>query len=352
MPLMTRSALSVPSAPLALCQAGGLLRALGLTLGASVLAVLALADNSAPLDALAANSFALMRILVGTVLWWLGLSASQRLWRGWTPVLRWLLLLGWGVALAAFIEALAQPLELTLSAPNRSWPSVVMPLLLAAVWASLLWAWQDSALRRQPPLDAQRRLDELQARIRPHFLFNTLNSALALVTVDPPRAERVLENLSDLIRATLDQDGTEVTLGHELALGRQYLDIEALRFGDQRLRVVWSIDDSVLTARLPALTLQPLLENAVHHGIEPAPQGGDIVVLVRRTLGSAEILITNTRPAPSGPSHAPAMPRPGRGMALDNVRQRLHLMHDLAAELVTHDNAQHFEVRLVLPLSA
>ncbi|MEJ7138614.1 sensor histidine kinase [Amphibiibacter pelophylacis] len=323
----------------ALAQATGLLRALALTLGSSVLALLAMADGRPTLDVLAASGFALWRILVGTLLVWLGLAASQRLWPAWPPRVRWggLLLLCALVALG--VDTAGGLIQIP--------PQPLLAVALAWAWATPLALWQDAALRVQPPLEAQRRLDELQARIRPHFLFNTLNSALALVTLDPPRAERVLEDLSDLIRATLDQPASAVTLADELRLGHQYLDIETLRFGDGRLRVQWTVDESVTHARLPALTLQPLLENAVRHGVDPDPAGGEIRVQVRRHLGAAEVLIRNSRPDPALPA-----PPPGRGMALDNVRQRLRLMHDLAAALDVRQAADHFEVRLVLPLDA
>ncbi|HOM22045.1 MAG TPA: histidine kinase, partial [Ottowia sp.] len=136
-------------------------------------------------------------------------------------------------------------------------------LLAAGLMAGLLWR-----VRGRQPAATAARLAELQARIRPHFLFNTLNTAIALVREEPAKAELVLEDLSDLFRHALAERGDSATVGQEIELARRYLEIEQLRFGD-RLRVEWALDERVHGARLPPLILQPLVENAVKHGVEP-----------------------------------------------------------------------------------
>ncbi len=151
------------------------------------------------------------------------------------------------------------------------------PWLASAASGALLSALLVAALvlraRARTPAATTARLGELQARIRPHFLFNTLNSAIALVRDEPARAEALLEDLSDLFRHALVEQGDSATLGEEIVLARRYLAIEEVRFGE-RLRVQWLLDPRTDGARLPPLLLQPLVENAVKHGVEPSAHGG------------------------------------------------------------------------------
>jgi two-component system sensor histidine kinase AlgZ len=191
------------------------------------------------------------------------------------------------------------------------------------------------------PADTTARLAELQSRIRPHFLFNTLNTALSLVRLDPPRAEGVLEDLAELFRVALTDSGESVSLNEEVELAQRYLAIEQIRFGE-RLKVSWELDEAAGAARVPPLLLQPLVENAVRHGVEPAPEGGLIRVRTRVRMGRAVVSIANTVPA--GPS------RPGSGIALGNVRERLRLMHDVAAQFDTRLDKDLFRVQIVVPL--
>jgi two-component system, LytTR family, sensor histidine kinase AlgZ len=202
-------------------------------------------------------------------------------------------------------------------------------LLSGAALAALLWAWLDLRSRIWDPANASARLAELQSRIRPHFLFNALNTALALVRVDPTRAEGVLEDLAELFRVALAEVGESVTLAEEIELARRYLAIEAVRFGP-RLAVRWDIDPRTHDARVPPLVLQPLVENAVRHGIEPAAAGGRVLVRATRKRGQVMLTVSNTLAPPSdGVEDRVAA---GNGMALANVRERLHLLHDLAAQ--------------------
>ena len=198
--------------------------------------------------------------------------------------------------------------------------------LAGLAMAGVLWAWLDLRARIWHPANASARLAELQSRIRPHFLFNALNTALALVRVDPARAESVLEDLAELFRVALAEVGASVTLEAEIDVARRYLAIEAVRFGP-RLAVQWDIDPRVHGARVPPLVLQPLVENAVRHGIEPAPRGGQVSVHAVRQRGQVVVTVSNTLPGTEE-----AASNPGHGMALHNIRERLRLLHDVAAQ--------------------
>ena len=190
------------------------------------------------------------------------------------------------------------------------------------------------------PAETTARLAELQARIRPHFLFNSLNSAIALVREDPARAETLLEDLSELFRHALVSKGDSVTLSEEVQVARHYLAIEGVRFGE-RLRVEWAIDPRAGSARVPALFLQPLVENAVKHGVEPSPSGADVKVTTQRRGDVVVIKVTNTVPAGQG--------RRGHGVAQENVRDRLRLLHDVQAQFQTALIDGLYQVRIEVP---
>lgn len=253
----------------------------------------------------------------------LGLGATAA-WAGWAP-LAWVGLAG-----------------------DSGWPQHAAVLLAGIGFAALLWAWLDLRARIWHPANASARLAELQSRIRPHFLFNALNSALALVRVDPERAEAVLEDLAELFRVALAEAGASVGLLDEIELARRYLAIEEVRFGP-RLHVEWHIDPKVCSARLPPLVLQPLVENAVRHGIEPAPRGGFVRVCASMQRGQAVVEVSNSVGVEPG--------SPGHGMALHNVRERLRLLHDVAAqcdvwrEPAKDGGSDTFHARISLPLS-
>lgn len=209
-------------------------------------------------------------------------------------------------------------------------------LLSAALVAALVLRAKVRA-----PAAAAARLAELQARIRPHFLFNTLNSAIALVRAEPRQAERLLEDLSDLFRAALMAQGESVPLAEEIALARAYLAIEQVRFG-ARIRVQWALDARANAARLPPLLLQPLVENAVKHGVEPSASGADIKVSTQCRGSRVVIKVSNTTPVARSES--------GSGLALDNVRERLSLLHDVQAQFQSGLKDGVFQVRIELPV--
>jgi two-component system sensor histidine kinase AlgZ len=214
-------------------------------------------------------------------------------------------------------------------------------MLAGAVLAASLWAWLDLRSRLWQPVEASVRLAELQSRIRPHFLFNALNTALALVRVDPARAEGVLEDLAELFRVALADAGASVSLDEEIDLAQRYLAIEQIRYG-KRLQLSWDIDARVGRARVPPLVLQPLVENAVRHGVEPSVDGARIWVQAAVRRGQAVVLVSNT--LPDVPS------TPGQGMALRNVRERLRLLHDVAGQCDVWREGELFRARITVPL--
>ena len=221
--------------------------------------------------------------------------------------------------------------------------------LVTMMCTAVVLAYFNLRERAFSPALAEARLAALQARIRPHFLFNSLTAVLSLIRSEPRRAEAALEDLADLFRVLLREQRKLVPLADEIDICRRYLDIEMLRLGE-RLEVAWEIDRSCLDSAMPPLIVQPLVENAVHHGIEPSSKRGTVTIRVTRKGGQLEIEITNpmvegdTRPAGLG-----GVPRVGNHMALDNVRERLALHFDVEARLVTEAAAGQYRVRIMLP---
>ena len=230
------------------------------------------------------------------------------------------------------------------------------PWLASAASGALLSAALVAALvlraRGRTPAATAARLTELQSRIRPHFLFNTLNSAIALVREEPAKAESLLEDLSDLFRHALVEQGEAVTLAEEITLARRYLAIEEVRFG-KRLQVQWSLDPRTDNARLPPLLLQPLVENAVKHGVEPSARGGKLRVLTELRGSRVVVRITNTLPSKEGKNGQGDEPATkGHGIALANVRARLALLHDVQGEFSAGVQDGLYQVRITLPAPA
>jgi two-component system sensor histidine kinase AlgZ len=215
-------------------------------------------------------------------------------------------------------------------------------LAFAACAAALVLAYLTLHLRAHSPALAEARLQALQARIRPHFLFNSLNAVLALVRRDPPRAERTLEDLADLFRALMSDGRSLVRLADEIALIERYAAIEQLRLGD-RLRMSWDLDQAPVDALLPPLVLQPLLENAIYHGVEPGVGTGDVLVRIVRRGERVQMRLENPLP----PAGAP--PRAGNQMALDNIRERLMLFFDAEARLESRAADGRYVVDIDIP---
>ncbi|MCC7412680.1 MAG: histidine kinase [Gammaproteobacteria bacterium] len=213
--------------------------------------------------------------------------------------------------------------------------------LVAAV--ALRYCYVQYHWQRQLQAELQARLQALQARIRPHFFFNCMNTIASLTRIRPAAAERAVEDLADLFRASLADARDLVPVGEEIALSRKYLDIEQLRLGE-RLRVEWEVADLPAACRLPALSLQPLVENAVYHGIEPRPGGGSLRVRGWTEAGRMLLEVCNPLPTPG------AGQRPGNRVAQDNVRQRLAAHFGAAATLEVQVRSDEYRVRIAIPL--
>lgn len=173
--------------------------------------------------------------------------------------------------------------------------------------------------RRNVEMQARSRVHALQARIRPHFLFNSMNTIASLTRSDPARAELAVQDLADLFRANLSEQRQTITLEEEIEVTRTYLRIEDLRLGS-RLRVDWNIDALPRLALVPGLILQPLLENAIYHGIEPQPEGGTVTVSGELSGGLVTIVVRN-------PVLEQGSEREGNRLALGNIRERLALLY-------------------------
>ncbi len=190
--------------------------------------------------------------------------------------------------------------------------------------------------------ESRARLQALQARIRPHFLFNSLNTIASLSYDQPERAERAIEGLAELFRASLSADSS-ITLQQEIDFTKEYINLESLRL-DDRLRVYWDIDAEVETIKLPALTLQPLVENAIYHGIEPIPGGGEVRIEISQNK-DLKIQISNPLNPKQQQQHAK-----GNKMALDNIRERLDLAFLGQAKIAHLVENDLYKVLITIPL--
>src|SRR3954470_15717717 len=220
-------------------------------------------------------------------------------------------------------------------------PGAVRTLVLAAIGVMFLLGYFRLHTKAFSPALAEARLQALQARIRPHFLFNSLNAVLSLIRRDPKRAERALEDLADLFRTLMADARRFVRLADEIALLERYAEIEQLRLGD-RLRISWELDAAPSDALLPPLVLQPLLENAVYHGVEPGLETGDVLVRIERRGDRVRALIENSITAEPGA-------RTGSRMALENIRERLALFFDAEARMETGSDGGRFRVEIEVP---
>jgi two-component system sensor histidine kinase AlgZ len=251
---------------------------------------------------------------------------------------------------AACIVLLAVVLTAAYSAAMRA---TGMSLFSSEAHWSLHAAWAAGAsalllgyfhLRNQAfsPALAEARLQALQARIRPHFLFNSLNAVLSLMRSDPRRAESALEDLAELFRTLMADNRALTTLAEEVALTRHYLELEHLRLGE-RLKVDWRINPRAEGAAVPPLMLQPLVENAVYHGVEPGLGAGTIAI-------AADVEGEQMKLTVSNPYHPDYQHRQGNRMALANIGERLRLHFDVEAQLLTRIDGERFEITVSVPL--
>ncbi|MEM7406734.1 MAG: sensor histidine kinase [Pseudomonadota bacterium] len=221
--------------------------------------------------------------------------------------------------------------------------NVLIGVIVGAV--ALRYTYVQHQWKRRVELEAKARLAALQARIRPHFLFNSMNTIASFTRSRPEVAEQVVEDLADLFRATLSEPDSGSTVGHELDLTQQYLRIEQLRLGE-RLRVRWQTDTAPRDVWMPALCLQPLVENAVYHGIERLPGGGEVTIYCGADGDRLTVSVTNG-------FDPGARPRSGNQLAQANVRQRLKARFGNDATFTIDDGEPGFyTVTMVLPAIA
>ena len=318
-----------------LCEPGMILRAL---LGVQVIVSAGMAFGSSSWSGWLLRLAVGAAVAVPATLGWLAATCSATRLLGRMPVAARLACVGFAGGLAAWVASL--PLSMigfdTLDAGN-------LPAIIGAggLTGAVVYHWLELRVRATLPAATEAGLIELQSRVQPHFLFNTLNTAIALVRVDPTRAEEVLEDLAELFRAALGALEGESTLGEEIRLARLYLAIEGMRFG-KRLEVEWDVEDAILGARVPPLLLQPLVENAVRHGVEPNDAGGRVQIRARLRNGRAWVQVVNTVGAAASPGH---------GIGIVSARERLRLMHDFRSEFQAGPiDGGHFRVRLAVPL--
>ena len=225
--------------------------------------------------------------------------------------------------------------------PNAALAPVRHVLLALSVFGVLLLYFGLRAKALSPAI-AESRLQALQARIRPHFLFNSINAVLSLVRSDPKQAETALLDMADLFRVLMRDNRELVPIADEIELCRQYLDLEKLRLTD-RLQVEWHLNNMPGDALVPPLVLQPLLENAVYHGIEPMSTPGVVSINIFCKGGDVHAILRNPYRSDGGRHHA------GNKMALGNIRERLKLHFDAEGALESRIRDAAYEVHIRMP---
>jgi len=271
----------------------------------------------------------LLLLVISALFVFSGLLARLPYWGGFAAVVALIVAIAAGYlsTVATFLE---QPI-----------PGLLNTLLLCALLAVALLIYLRLLTKAHSPALAEARLQALQARIRPHFLFNSLNAVLALIRKDPQRAERSLEDLADLFRTLMSDARQFVRLADEIALLERYAEIEQLRLGD-RLRISWDLDGAPADALLPPLVLQPLLENAVYHGVEPGTGTSDVSVRITKRGERVLAQIEN-------PYLEAEVKRAGNRMALENIRERLQLFFDAEAHIAIKAADGRYRVELEIP---
>ncbi len=230
--------------------------------------------------------------------------------------------------------------------PNEHGELLVRNLGIGAIVAALIlrYFYVNFQWQRNVEMEARARVHALQARIRPHFLFNSMNTIASLTRSDPERAEEAIEDLSDLFRVSLGDPRQRIPLKEELEVSRIYQRIEQLRLGE-RLRVRWLVNDLPMRALVPGLLIQPLLENAIYHGIEPLPEGGEVLIEGFLRKNQMEIRISNPLSG-DNPQHSYS----GNQLALANVKQRLELAYPGKARVEVEQTPGEYQISLFLPV--
>lgn len=251
-----------------------------------------------------------------------------------------ILFLTFGYTLVVIYYYWLQPIDLT---QNGQSYFVIKNLLIAGLIGAvaLRYFYLLQQYRRQVSAESSARLEALQARIRPHFLFNSMNVIASLTRIDGRKAERAIEDLSDLFRATLNTSETLIPLREELENGRKYLALEQLRLAE-RLIVEENIEEASLDLNVPPLSIQPLLENAVYHGIQQIPEGG--VVKISSLLAEGKLVLSVENPT-MGNKKAK-----GHGIALANIAERLKVIYSGKGRLEKTHKDNYYQVKLIIPL--
>jgi two-component system, LytTR family, sensor histidine kinase AlgZ len=230
--------------------------------------------------------------------------------------------------------------------PNDHGGFLLRNLIVGFIVASLAlrYFYVNTEWKRSIEMEALARIHALQARIRPHFLFNSMNTIAALTRSNPQLAEEAVEDLADLFRASLSDTNVRISLAEELDIARTHQRIEQLRLGS-RLQVDWDVEELPERAQMPSLLVQPLLENAVYHGIEMLPAGGTVTITGRLVGDLIHIEVRNPIPAQQ-PGYSE---REGNRMALANIRQRLELAWPGRGRVETQQSENEFCARLIFP---
>lgn len=305
-------------------------------------------DQNAWNDLILMTTFAQL-VAIGSIL---GLKLVSRLVKKMGPVTAGIfvfllvLLVTFGVA-EGIILAMYQ---LNVSAerwPEWHWTMVARVVVVGAIISALAlrYAFVYHRAQVKSEIQQQDRLQALQSRIRPHFLFNSMNSVASLIRSDPELAERALQDLADVFRVLLADARRMVPITAESELARQYLDIEKLRLGE-RLQVKWTASNVPRNALIPSLTLQPLIENAVYHGVEPSFSGGVIDIRMWSERDKLMILITNPIPEITNQ----AQHRKGNRIAMHNVRERLNSHFHGKADLKNYEQLGGYHVMITMPI--
>ena len=274
-----------------------------------------LAKLSVPVAALTAFSLLTVNVvIVSEVVFLLGRSLTER-----------------GVIVSFFPDS-----HWTFLLRNVGISAIISIMLLRYFFVAHQWSLHVRA-------EARARIHALQARIRPHFFFNTMNTIASLTRTDPSRAEEAVADLADLFRATMRDTVEPSRMSEEQELCRTYLRIEKLRLGD-RLTIQWQMENALTLAIVPSLTIQPLLENAIHHGIEPLDGGG--TVWVTGELSDDDIVITVTNPVTEMTGR---FIRPGNRLALENIRERLSLAYGERGRVDVTEEEGSYTVTLRFP---
>ena len=230
------------------------------------------------------------------------------------------------------------------------WDWVLRNLVLSAIFGAmaLRYFYVQSQWKLKSQAELTSRLQALQARIRPHFFFNSLNTVASLITIDPDKAEAMLVDLSSLFRVVLKDQDSNVPLQQELELGRRYLNIEQVRLGE-RMQLEWQLPENIPGLQVPQLLLQPLLENAVYHGIQPLVDGGKITISLQTKEAAKRdktqlwsLLISNDKPEQCPDSS-------GHQLTLPNIQMRLQAIFDDQASMDIEETDNQYRVSIQLP---